>query len=334
MNYNYCKKCGKKLSEHSSHCDDCGTIAGSGSGYCGNCGNKVEAGQAICLKCGFYINDRPTNTTQDRFTSRRTRMENRTQREIPEYQRYEGQFKKITIFSLIAQICTILAIMALIFIPIYMAEVKIDFNDLLSLEFREELEELEKWNDMEELVKDPDFIEKGIAKKGFSFADDLKIIIDGIKEYSSEDEGIPMLAQGFMAMLPLFFVAVGLVVLGIEICKSIMTLYDCDHELMLRVDEIKRSGKLYKRLHNSSSNVWVFLFFVFMVLDVAFGKFLALIDRASLSETKSVRNMLCFSGVSGYIIIPVVILIISFVANAIKSRTEKDMMVEIIQTQY
>lgn len=332
---NYCKHCGNKLDDNPSHCAACNTAVGEGNHFCGNCGTAVAEEQALCLHCGFFLREMQTQQSPEETPA------HTLSRNTPEYQKYAGKFKKATILALIAQICSLLAIISLVFAPIYISKKplsELDLSDDNLVSFAQKMEELNRWNNMEELLKDPEFLEKGTVNVGFSLFNDIKVIADSIFGKDADSSAFLLnFLVGIMALFEIVFAIVASIVIGKKIYQLVSRLTNPESDLMLTFNEIRKTGSGDKKI-NLLKQQSIIVVIIYLVFDIMYSKVFGFLSSILLGEGTlkdiPLRNMMTFSAFSKYIILPLLFVIGYIISQSLQKKKEKQMLVEITQAQY
>ncbi len=312
----YCKNCGKEIESENAICTGCGFRGNHGDKFCSHCGKEVLKGQAMCVNCGFMLEENSSSTTDLMENKEEIKQEST---EKP-YVKYKPTVRKINIFTIIMHACAICLVLCMLFLPIYKCRYEPNIEDI------ENLEQLE------------DALEDGYLEKNFSLAEDVVITIKALMPENSENAygffGVTSLLIGMFAMFEMVFGVIIIVTSVIAIFKTANGMMDEDQSAMLTYDAMLKTGQKDKK-EGVFKKQMVLSFVLYAVFDIIFtlidGKMFA---NISTESTVPVRNMVNFSGVSGFISIMAITLVGYFVVSFLKRKETNNMLSSITANQY
>lgn len=264
--------------------------------YCKKCGEHIEPGQKFCANCSAAV----TESSDESPTTATNRVE-----------KYKPLIIKISIFTLCAQILSLLLVITLLFLPIYTSTPT-------------EPDAIQDWDDLREVMEND-------GKLNFSLWDDLTLIFDAIfPDEEGESDTLDMfvvLEMGLFPLLELFMIVLLLISLGITAYEQINNLCNADDFALLRYDEIKKSGTVQIK-----PSFWkkqsAFSVVAYAVFDIIFTRLwdVLLVD---LMGSTFYRHMVDFSGVSKYVSVVIILAVGLIVVKNIAKKFEKDMRLSI-----
>ena len=318
----YCRNCGKELIGSAEICISCGFRSGNGDKFCPNCGTDVAPGQSMCVKCGFMLENAPQQTTPSAQTTN-----NKNQVNSSDYKKYTQRVRKSKICATIIQIISLIAVLALLFLPIYKYEfVPETFEDALEV-----FEGVEDWENIEKLLTS-----EGKIEKEFSLVEDIKIILSGL---TLEDSDSPlMMINLLVGIFPIFEVIMGITLICMtipQLYKTIEEIRDIDKSTLLLFNEIRKSGSTNKKENILKKQTLVSIF-LYTIMDVIFAPIYGrlMLDLPTMNTKIEMRHMLNFSGITSYAYIVIILFVAYLITSAIKKRIEANILEEITREEY
>lgn len=71
----YCRNCGKEVTQGAYACLNCGLPPMKGSNYCYNCGANSHQDAVICIKCGIRLEARTSQTYPNALVQNQSNVE-------------------------------------------------------------------------------------------------------------------------------------------------------------------------------------------------------------------------------------------------------------------
>ncbi|MBR7095257.1 MAG: zinc ribbon domain-containing protein [Clostridia bacterium] len=317
----YCKNCGEEVNENAAICVKCGFSVGVGTKYCAHCGKELAEGQAICMNCGFYVNKGAAKATEKEPT-----QQQETAAAICD--EYRGTVKKNLYFSIAKNALTLALVLALLFLPIFRYErdpSDMSMDDLLNLD----VNDVESLEDLEDL-----FTEDGKITRSFSLYNDLSLLVNAFSDEgrsSSPDDTFLLFYEGLFPLFTVIMMIMLSVMVGKQLFAQIQDLQNIDERTLLIASEMKKSGEVKKKKSFFKQQT-VYALFMYIIFDVIFSKFFDSIFL--MGGMKSVRHMGYIAGVSGWLVLVIVLLGAYVFVEAKQKRGEEQMLLSITQKEY
>jgi len=301
----FCKNCGNEITDEALFCNKCGFRAGDGEKHCSHCGVSVQKGQSLCVSCGFML------TTESLFQNKKSEKA-KTNHNENAYKKYVYSIKKIKSVSLIIKILFLVLFVSLIFLPIF----KYSFEP-------DSLDEVKDLSEFEELLVN------GGIEKNFSIWDDITIRLKGLSDDGSDS------VENLGGIMAIFEVAFGLV----SICSLVVYIIDCiskfneiDKTALLVYTEIKKMGnEIANKLYIF---VAIIVFFTFMLTFVDLFCCMLFTEVAlDFQKKEFYRHMMSLTGVSAWLAIVVVLVVVLMVLATIHDKYYKDLNLRIAKEE-